>query len=153
MIFQHTIANVLNRSKSQTRRLCYAKDRLIERAPGERGVWEPVGQRFRWIVGHTYAVQPERCHTSRGRIRITDLRREENPLLISEADAIAEGFESAAAFREAWESLHKKQPIQPVWVISFELVTPASSAIPAGKSADLSTDSSQTRCITSGGDR
>lgn len=128
MIFARTIANVLNGKKSQTRRLCYPSDSLgYVTIKGQKrlAVFDNTYKdrpRTRWIVGNTYAVQPERCHSARGRIRITGLRREENPLEISEADAIAEGFESAEAFRAAWKSLHKKNPVQAVWVIEFELV-------------------------------
>lgn len=128
MIFAHTIANVLNGKKSQTRRLCYPSDTLgYVTIKGQKrlAVFDNTYKdrpRTRWIIGHTYAVQPERCHFAQGRIKITGLLREENPLEISEADAIAEGFESAEAFREAWKSLHKKKPVQPVWVIEFQLV-------------------------------
>lgn len=121
MIFQHTIANVLNGKKTQTRRLCRVDDRY-EQIGHRRGVLENSSGRWRWIISHTYAVQPGRCHPSLARIRITGLRREENPLKISEADAIAEGFESAEAFIASWKSLHQKNPVQPVWVIEFELV-------------------------------
>lgn len=128
MIFAHTIANVLNGTKRQTRRLCYARDSLgyvTIKGTKRLAVFDNTYEdrpRTRWVIGNTYAVQPERCHPALARIKITGLRREENPLEISEDDAIAEGFESAEAFCTAWKSLHKSKPIQPVWVIEFELV-------------------------------
>lgn len=75
MIFAHTIANVLNGKKSQTRRLCYPSDTLgYVTIKGQKrlAVFDNTYKdrpRTRWIIGHTYAVQPERCHFAQGRIK------------------------------------------------------------------------------------
>lgn len=129
MIFARTFQRVLAREKSQTRRLKYARDTLgyvIEpdgrRCPAVFDNTDAGRPRTRWVVGRTYAVQPERCHRAVCRIRITSLREEADPTQISEADAKAEGFENAAAFVAAWMDLHKKHPIQAVWVIGFEVI-------------------------------
>jgi hypothetical protein len=143
MIFAHTIKNVLNGTKTQTRRLCYAADTLGHtKVRGETrvavldGYSTAVKPRPRWIVGNTYSVQPERCHASKGRILVCDLRREDDPTQISDADARAEGFVDAADFVKAWKSLHVKKPVQPVWVITFTLVHPPARAAMGSEVAD-----------------
>jgi hypothetical protein len=134
MIFSRTIRQVLDGSKTQTRRLCYAGDSLgyattkVDGVTAKRkAVFENLAgrPRPRWIVGHTYAVQPERCHSAKGRILLLDLRREDDPTLISDEDARSEGFADLAAFLTSWNDLHRKQPRQPVWVLTFKLVLSA----------------------------
>ncbi len=88
MIFQYTLTQVLNKTKTQTRRVV---------RPGDVAVYDEAGQivavtkngRTQWEVGRTYAVQPGRTQPQVARIRITAIRTE--PVTaISEADAIAE---------------------------------------------------------------
>lgn len=128
MIFSRTLKQVLGGTKTQTRRLCYLADSLgfvTDDGVKRKAVLDnshPSRARTRWAVGRTYAVQPERCHAARGRIEVIDLRREEDPTQISEADARAEGFADRAAFLASWTVLHRKKPVQPVWVITFRLV-------------------------------
>lgn len=137
MIFQKTWQFVLARRKSQTLRLCYAGDYLGETAAGETAVFDTRGRsdrryhRPRWIVGHTYAVQRERCHPAVGRFRITSLARLEDPTAVEPAGPVdlafarREGFDSIEEYLRVWHELHKKNPVQPVWVIGFELIEPA----------------------------
>ena len=104
MIFQHTIAQVLDGSKTQTRRLALPDSNGTGEQPCEMIGW-PNGiksvQRLddmhnlwitKWQVGKTYAIQPGRGKKAVGRIRITDIRRE-CVQDISEDDARAEGIE------------------------------------------------------------
>lgn len=130
MIFSRTIDQVLAGRKTQTCRLCRAGDELGKtESTGETAVlgqtWTWLYRRSRWIVGHTYAVQRERCHVAEGRIRITGIERIEDltaPGVVTDAFARAEGFDSAEAFLASWRDLHRSKPDQPVWVLRFELV-------------------------------
>lgn len=84
MNFQHTWRQVLDGSKTQTRRL--VKSEHIK--AGALNVLIPyvytrpdygggfMGHRKLWQVGRTYAVQPGRGQKAVGRIRITDIRQE-----------------------------------------------------------------------------
>lgn len=109
MIFQHTWQQVLNGTKTQSRRIvndshvddnelimdahkCYNAPRLSPNkgiqmifTGAERGTL-----RRKWQVGNTYAVQPGRGKKQVGRIRLLTIRQERLQD-ISEADAIAEG--------------------------------------------------------------
>lgn len=108
MIFSGVLADkVLDGSKTQTRR------------PSRRDV--PC----RYEAGKTYAVQRKRGTHSVGRIRILSVS---GPVLvnpISEADARAEGFDSASGFLDRWMELYGTVAGR-CWRIEFELVDWAS---------------------------
>lgn len=62
------------------------------------------GERYQWQTGKDYAVIPGMYNKSIGRIRITDIRRED-VRQISEEDARAEGFNNRFEFFGVWMSL------------------------------------------------
>lgn len=137
MIFSHTHKQVLDGTKSQTCRLCRDEDEFGTTPTGELAVLErafPLRGRMyrrpRWIVGHEYSVQPERCHKAVGRIRITEIRRVDDVVfeVLGENGlefARAEGFASVNDFVKVWMELHPRAKAeQPVWVLTFDLVKP-----------------------------
>lgn len=147
MIFQHTHELVLEGKKSQTRRLCKPNERLLTTSNNK---WVDIaldnGDRVKWAVGKTYAVQPGRGKKAVGRIRLTGIRQE-HVQDITEADAVAEGMKTqyleAVAhyawwvdidpiedFARTWGNIHTKpgtrwadSPL--VWVLEFKLVEEA----------------------------
>ncbi len=121
MIFQHTWQQVLDGTKTQTRRVCDA------------------GKMCKYDVGKTYSVQPGRGKKGVGRIRILGIHN--GPLQeISEKDARAEGcraeidirvgycreITAIGVFHRLWDSIQpagRRRDDNPwVWVIEFELV-------------------------------
>ena len=71
--------------------------------------------------GRDYAVQPGRGKFAVGRIRVLSVRGE---VLsdIDERDAVAEGFDDVAGFKEKWEALYgEADPEQGVWRLEFEV--------------------------------
>lgn len=134
MIFSRTRQLLLSGRKTQTLRLADVGDYLwsppggpvhVMRAPfklGDRTISRP-----RWIVGHTYAIQPERCHHALGRFRCTYLREVLNPLEAATGEAgesfvRAEGFDTAQEFLDVWHQLHRSDPVQRCWAIGMELI-------------------------------
>jgi hypothetical protein len=120
MIFQHTLEQVLNQQKSQTRRVI---------KPGEYAVRTRYNKilavhngRTKWEVGRTYAVQPKRGSSSVARIQITQI----NSAIITRIrteDAIAEGFLDRQEFLRTWQNIHGENSFSlRVWVLHFELV-------------------------------
>jgi hypothetical protein len=71
MIFAHTLDQVIQGQKWQTRRLVKASDCLVEGVAIQRGT-----NRILYAVGKTYAVQPNRGKKAVARILLTGLRRE-----------------------------------------------------------------------------
>lgn len=121
MIFQHTLENVLNGSKTQTRRVIKPQDNALTDAGG-RIIAIVNNGRMKWAVGRTYAVQPSRTGRAVARIEITDLRREPADA-ISLEDARAEGYPNREAFLAGWAKIHGAHAAQqPVWVVQFRLV-------------------------------
>lgn len=149
MIFQHTWKQVLDGTKTQTRRLVkpgegfnafpsgWIKDvRVYPDLPLPHSM---IGK-IKWAVGRDYAVQPGRGKKAVGRIRITGIRQE-RVQDITTADAIAEGVPeqtatythpvyrslSVAAYAKLWDAIHTKpgetwNDNPSVWVLEFELV-------------------------------
>lgn len=145
MIFQKTWQQVLDGTKTQTRRpvkrpewgitsfhegMAYAEEGVGEIIE----VWGRRGYR-KWAVGRTYAVQPGRGKKAVGRIRITKIRRE-RLRDITEDDAQAEGMQRyqerdylgyyKTSFIVVWDSLYRKpyrwEDNPEVWVLEFEKV-------------------------------
>jgi len=101
MIFAATWQNVVNGTKTQTRRIVHD------------------GEPCRYVVGRTYAVQKERCGKAICRILVVDVRQE---MLddITDFDASLEGFDNREAFIAGWKSLHGGYiPTRKVHVITF----------------------------------
>jgi hypothetical protein len=105
MIFQHTWQQVLDGSKTQTRRISKPGEELRDMPVAAlvqypavvtftissvfHWNWTPK-PRVKWQVGRTYAVQPGRGKKAVGRIRLTGIRQE-RVQDITEDDARAEG--------------------------------------------------------------
>jgi hypothetical protein len=152
MIFQHTYKQVLDGTKTQTRRLVKPGEELINPGFGATVLQEAdnmTGYRNKWTVGRTYAVQPGRGKEAIGRIRITAIRRE-HIQDISITDIKAEGLEVPhsimpygaetndfwlnfgrdvfkASFGDLWNRVHYRPGTlyldnPEVWVLEFELV-------------------------------
>lgn len=136
MIFAHTYQQVLDGTKTQTRRLVKPEDMAISDMPDSDGIWgvaypPPTSSQYdrcysvtRWHIGQTRAVQPGRGQKAVARIRITAIRRED-VRQISDEDVKAEGFASRADFLRLWEQMHGQH--YDAWVLTFELVTEVQS--------------------------
>jgi len=118
MIFSHTLHQVINGFKQQTRRVVKS-DEFFD---SELSAILKVSGRMMYQVGRSYAIQPGRGKKAVGRILVTDIRREKVSL-ISEADVYCEGFQSKADFLKAWRSIHGPGADSDgdVWVIEFRL--------------------------------
>ena len=126
MIFKQ-IDDVLSGRKTQTRRLMKDNEYGANPPHGNGIRYVTSGGRHRFEVGAVYAVQPGRGKKAVGRIRITEIRNE-RVQAISESDAIAEGVNSVAEYRQLWDSIYEGQPEKQwganpeVWVVTFEAV-------------------------------
>jgi hypothetical protein len=148
MIFQHTWQQVMDGTKTQTRRpvrmgeMGYAYQ---EPAPphivavGRRGPisnqWDTFENKpyelkpgtvnhyqpipYRFRLEQEHAIQPGRGKSGIGRIRITAIRRED-VRKISDTDIKAEGFTDRTDFLRLWEQMHGSQ--YEAWVLTFELM-------------------------------
>lgn len=107
MIFVHKLNEVLDGSKTQTRRLFKPGEALCGFAPGKPNWTHAVisNGRVRYKIDSTYAVCPGRTKPAVARIRIVDIR-EEDVRNISEEDAIAEGFIDKANFLAVWTYMY-----------------------------------------------
>lgn len=111
MIFSETWQIVLDGRKTQTRRVA-------------------SGDKPRWRVGASYAIQPGRGQKAVGRFVVLNVRREKLGA-IRDGDVRAEGFADREEFIETWKRLHGEfDPELTVDVVEFELeeVTAKSSA-------------------------
>lgn len=113
MIYSETWHLILAGRKRRTTRRKYDGDVLTP-----RGVFLRDG-RPRWLVGHTYAVQPERCHPALAHWKLLRIDSVDHPLESGEADALDEGFDSIAAFQATWLRLHANHPDVPTWALTF----------------------------------
>ena len=93
MIFSHTLDLVLSGVKTQTRRLKKRHEHLYPTEPGTVYGETRAGLRRVYQVGTTYAVQPGRAKKAVAYIVLRSIR-DQRVISISEADAIAEGFDS-----------------------------------------------------------
>lgn len=122
MIFQHTVQNVLNEQKTQTRRVIKTEDSAIRGYRNQIHAVE-VNGRLKWEVGRTYAVQTARTEPSIARIQIIKLNSQ-YVKYISTADAIAEGFSNRQEFLDTWQQIHGENSMDlRVWIVQFKLVT------------------------------
>jgi len=140
MIFQFTYQNVLDGTKTQTRRII---------KPGQS--MDSFGCIWRWkdpetqnavisvyTLNKNYAVQPEHGKPTIARIRITNIRRQD-VREIDAYDARAEGFATWMSFLDTWLLMHDKPMLSKwehwikrledrpaeryqAWALTFELV-------------------------------
>lgn len=105
MIFKHTLEQVLNGTKTQTRR-------PIKKKHGDTPPWRP---------GRTYAVQPDYGKKAVARFEALSVKRERLGD-ITDADAKAEGFSDREIFLQEWFGRYSKDtPNTEVWAIGFKL--------------------------------
>lgn len=92
------------------------------------GVVQALGRDI-YLVGKTYAVQPEYRKRAVARIRILRIRRED-VRQISDADVKAEGFTSAARFFDTWIGMHDPKLNQQIghWFVSRRAAVSAEDA-------------------------
>lgn len=140
MIFQKTIQQVLDQTKSQTRRLVQPGDIGVEFYSDEgklleNGSYETVWRNGRLLyqVGKTYAAQAGRGQPAAGRIRLKAIRKE-RVNEISEGDArtevgdwLATQSENAIQkFSHLWNTIHTGAAAwengPECWALEFELV-------------------------------
>jgi len=140
MIFQHTWASVIDRSKTQTRRVIKPGEQAV-RGRHNRIQAIKYNGRIKWEVGRTYAVQIGRGTAQVARIRIVRIRSEYLSR-ISSAEALAEGFPSRQDFLRVWKLIHGPLSTRVrVWVLEFELVavytglTTSAFSVQAGEQA------------------
>ncbi len=80
--------------------------------------------RLRYIVGRSLAVQPGRGKHAIGRIAITGIRYCARAGDISEEDARAEGFATAAEFCTIYVTLNGLVALErPCWALRFEVIS------------------------------
>jgi len=142
MLFIYTIDQVLNGTKTNSRRVVQ---------PGEYPVFDESGNiievrkangRLKWKVGKTYGAQPGRGQKAVARIRITGIRKE-HVQDITPQDAYDEGIRLSIftivhdnwdviekleqyrrEFSQLWDSVHGPgawEANPEVWCLSFEL--------------------------------
>lgn len=121
------LALVLAGKKTQTRRPVKANERENRWHLGgdtDETINEVIqGKRLKWLAGREYAVCPGRGKKAVARMQLLSIRRE-RAIDISEADAIAEGFESREAFWDKLRSLYGKNVdlTAAYWVLEFVIV-------------------------------
>lgn len=84
MIFRDTWEQVLDRTKTRTRRIVFPNEQLIMfnhdaaviREIKCSGRSRDKGARLKWVEGREYAIQPARGHKAVGRFKINTIRRE-----------------------------------------------------------------------------
>jgi hypothetical protein len=120
VIYQYTWDKVIARQKTQTRRIVKPNESAI------RGRYNKItsvmsGDRTKWRVGGSYAVQTGRGKGQIARVRLTCIRSERLSR-IRQADAQAEGFASRQEFLQTWDTIHGANSREVrVWVLEFEL--------------------------------
>lgn len=152
MIFKPELAaKILSGEKTQTRRPVHEGDEYLPYFEIYRTCFvvnefpsliKDVKGKHRYEVGKTYAVQPGRGKAAIGRIRLTDIRRED-VRNISEEDACAEGFgpvvHPRVAFLYVWTGFYdpighrfplynrdllidRPAALYDAWALTFEVV-------------------------------
>lgn len=121
MIFQHTYQAVLDKRKTQTRRLIKpktghkifagylnGKDVITAIVSAPISAMQQGTARTLYEVGKTYAIQPARGKKAIGRIRLLSIKQED-VRCISGEDVKAEGFEHRLDFLSVWCFMHDKE--------------------------------------------
>lgn len=149
MIFQYTWQQVIDGSKTKTRRIALPAEYFFTTYQGYgqyvHDMTPPISQilevyspsgRLQWRVGKSYAVQPGRGKKAVARITLTSIHLERLQD-ITEEDARAEGFAPIGTgrnyisarmfFRETWIGIHSASGTRwednPLcWVLEFGLV-------------------------------
>jgi len=147
MIFQATHQQVLDGTKTQTRRPIKTRpiihyEYALDSKGLPNGLGEPIDAvyfpncRLKWQVGKAYAVQPGRGKKAVGRIRITKIRRERLQEIkpfdcraemgVSNDDPKRFAIYLLPRFIKLWNSLYRKpyrwEDNPEVWVLEFERV-------------------------------
>jgi hypothetical protein len=114
MIFQYSYQLILEDKKTETRRLIGPDEKLLDNPKRIE-----ANGRTKWQVGHSYAVQPARGKRAVGRIRMIAISIQALGHINAE-EALAEGFQTLDAFRQAWIQIHGCfDPELVVWVLTF----------------------------------
>jgi hypothetical protein len=96
---------IKKRKKTQTRRPFKDGDRFSSLLQGVLRITRGGQERLQWKVGKWYALQPGRGKKGVGFIEVTEIRFED-VRDISQADAVAEGFETPLDFLAVWISFY-----------------------------------------------
>jgi hypothetical protein len=109
MLFIHTWQLVVEGKKTLTTRLAQK---------GASGEYE-----CRYVAGRTYGVQMKYRGRSIARIQILSVKFRDHAGDISDADAQAEGFQTAQEFRDTYSKAYSKKSLErPAFGIRFNLV-------------------------------
>jgi hypothetical protein len=130
MLFKpELVEKILAGEKTQTRRAANQGEALSRHKDGGVGV-RRLNDHYRWVAGHTYAVQPGRGKHGVARIEITAIRYCARASDISESDAHAEGFASADEFREVYARINGIDALdKPCWALTFMKVNPDETSL------------------------
>jgi len=130
---------ILRGEKTQTRRPVKATDRkrIIDGFEGVAYMWG-TGWRWKWRIGHTYAIQPGRGKKAVGRFRLTGIRCE-RVADVSDVDAALEGIAyrrgsltygstklegktASEAYLNLWQRIYPKSDLtEMAWILEFEV--------------------------------
>lgn len=126
MIFQYTLDQILNSTKTQTRRIIKPNETPV-RGQYNRIICVYSNSKVKWEIGRTYSVQPGRGQSQVARFEITRIRSEKITRITTK-DAILEGFSSRSEFLSAWKTIHGPNSLtHRVWVIEFRVITQPNS--------------------------
>ncbi len=125
MIFQHTIDNVLNGTKTQTSRI-WKGNYVFSSNESDKWMYcvyssNTSPMRRVYQVNQIHGVQPGRGKKSVAHIKITHLEKR-MVHTFTDADIVREGFANRAEFLKVWRAMHGME--QMALVIRFELVQP-----------------------------
>ena len=134
MQFSATWQDVLAGRKTMTRRIVSERHTALlapdtapcasHTLPDQTPVYAVLASgRLRYAVGRSLAVQPGRSKHAVGRVQITAIRYCARSGDISEDDARAEGFETAAEFCEVYGRLNGAVALEKAcWALTFVLI-------------------------------
>jgi len=133
MIFQHTWQQVMDGSKTMTRRIVKPGEWSEGEAEEEWHVYTATN-RPKWEVGRTYSVQPGRGKPAIGRIRVIAIRRERvQDMSLKDCAAELGMYRDAyggmtglySEFMFLWQEVHGASSWDDnpdVWVLEFQRV-------------------------------
>jgi hypothetical protein len=101
----HLVDLIKDLLKTQTRRPFKEGDRFSALLQGVLRITGSGQERLQWKVGKRYALQPGRGKKGVGFIEVSEIRFED-ARDISQADAVAEGFETPMDFLAVWCSFY-----------------------------------------------